>query len=247
MSLVGLGWQVQQVGTVFAALTTLEWSRPDIVLVRHGAKGLAIGHVSTILRRALVDTETVLVLVAMEAVPGGDPSGFDGDPAGFDLLIESQRPSVITASLEQLPQFATVGEAASKPGPAPPARGEEPLVDELLSSFAAALTTGRLVVHVPGDEPPFVLLFDQGRIIHVAQGREEGMALLATLLQVDLDVPHEPGLWYRFENVSSEEIDRCTRSIQPVGLDALRELAGAVDDFETQELKVPIVRQRRTS
>ena len=225
LGLEGLSWKTEHVGTVFAALTALERYRPSMILVRNGAPGLPLERVSMILRRATAGSGTPLVLLSPEPVG-------ELEAACFDRLVRSDRPSVITQQLEQ--------ESGTD---------EEPSdVEDLLSSFSAALATGRLLVRLPGDEQAFSLLFEEGKVIQVSRGQQEGMALLSALLQADLEETYDPeqsGLWYRFENISHDELESCARTFQPMGLDALRKVAGIASEYETQELEVSVVRQRR--
>ncbi len=225
LGLEGLSWKTKHVGTVFGALTALERSTPSMILVRNGRPGLPLERVSMILRRATVGTDIPLVLLSPEPVG-------ELEAACFDQLIRSDRPSVIAEELEQ--------DASTRDEP-----GD---VEDLLSSFAAALATGRLIVRLPGDEHAFSLLFEEGKVIQVSRGLEEGMALLSALLQDDLAGANDPGksgLWYRFENISHDELASCARTFEPMGLDALRKVAGIASEYETQELEVSVIRQRR--
>jgi len=223
-----VGWQAEYVDSVEAALTVLDWIRPDVILVRDDLEGCSAEDAGTVLQRKASVLGAAVVLLATGPLS-------NTDVRSFDMVIESEVPPIIVAWLEQRDVVDQRGKHDAETGETVPAEegaeeGEYAAI-EVLESFASAMVTGRLEIHTPGEASPFSVVYDHGRIIHVAQGDRKGMETFSALLRLGKEhrdplAPSARGLWYQFENMASQDVDHCVRTIEPTSFVALCKIAG---------------------
>lgn len=233
------GWRVHSSSCALAALTAIEWNRPEVVLIHADPVGITAIELCTTIK---YDSTIEGVRVVLYSAP---PIG-ERARKTFDQTIASDRPEVIAASFSRVDSSSAPNHRDAKrnsrtPRDRLPREADGLRLDDVIESVTDAMLTGRLMIGLRRSTTTHAIVFDRGKIIHAKFGEEVGIDALRQLVRAG-----ERGdlLWYQFEKLQSRVGGREMRSMD---LSRILELAVPGDEYGTQQVDpAALARQRRS-
>ena len=234
-------WRVQWTRSALAALSAMEWERPNLVVVHADIDDVSATELTNVIRAD--DALCHARVACYGAGPLLDGLGSSEETTSFDMIIHGEQPAQIadvigwpdTAALyaDEVDAEAATLEMDALPPREPPAVANSLRLDEVLEALVEATVTGRLTINVQGTEATHAVLLDGGQIVHAVCGRTEGVEVLRDLLTAS---QRGDALWYQFEKMPLDDLGGSTADRRELRLEEICELAGDADEHGTQRI-----------
>ncbi len=229
------GLQCSVAESYLYALTTLEWQRPELILIRSEIiDGMTPREFCSTVKQdpSLREIPLILIVGATDS-----PTEF----RRFDLILEeSDNRTLGTELVRFLRQRDPASEVAADTKPRPSAVDSAPLeldregFSTLMEELTQNLQSGRLTIRSTSHQRPIFVVLDHGQIVHAVFGGLEGPpAFRRLLVELDCGAPFPS----QFDLEPRWKVGTYPRSIQQADRRRLLAQATGAEAFDTQVVK----------